>query len=379
MAAKSSTGLNTKTHKRLTKEFQRHQKEFNPDNTLFFIPNLSEDGKPTGTGIGLIEGAEDTPYEMGFYLISFDFTKTGDHDYEESTHTYPDEPPRCKYITLSPVRQSPNLYEGGKVCLSILGTWGEKNWKPNKNIEKILVAIQSMVLIEQPIDCEPPYDRSKTQPKNSNAYNEIVRFVNFESNLHSMYELSSDLREQYHITDSMFLKIREIIRHKILSREDTYNKMWLEFIEKHEGSTHTCSVWPTTNKIQCNYRAAYTEFLECVDRMKDSSTHNDFSKAITQSKKPKKFPNPPISKTYASIASNTSSIVLGTETLNEPFVHVLPALAYNNSHASPPPPPSKPKPKPVVKKTIIKPSSALKTEPKPKQLLKLTIKPKPKS
>ena len=58
---------------------------------------------------------------------------------------------------------NPNLYEEGKVCLSILGTWaGDKSesWSPARSsILQALVSIQGLVLVKEPWFCEPAYDK----------------------------------------------------------------------------------------------------------------------------------------------------------------------------------------------------------------------------
>lgn len=60
----------------------------------------------------LIVGPADTPYEGGlFYFIM------------KCPTDYPIHPPKVKLLTTNggKVRFNPNLYENGKVCLSILG------------------------------------------------------------------------------------------------------------------------------------------------------------------------------------------------------------------------------------------------------------------
>lgn len=56
-----------------------------------------------------------------------------------------------------------NLYEEGKVCLSILGTWaGDKNetWNPSRSsLLQAFVSIQGLVLVKEPyvISLQYPY------------------------------------------------------------------------------------------------------------------------------------------------------------------------------------------------------------------------------
>lgn len=66
----------------------------------------------------LMTGPEDTPYANGCFL--FDFCMAD----------YPVKPPSAKFLTTGSgsVRFNPNLYNCGKVCLSLLGTWSGPGW-----------------------------------------------------------------------------------------------------------------------------------------------------------------------------------------------------------------------------------------------------------
>ena len=63
----------------------------------------------------MIKGPKRTPYEDGLFFFDFQFPAD-----------YPKVPPLCHYISYCSDRLNPNLYEGGKVCVSLLGTWGGK-------------------------------------------------------------------------------------------------------------------------------------------------------------------------------------------------------------------------------------------------------------
>lgn len=62
------------------------------------------------------------------------------------------------------MRFNPNLYNCGKVCLSLLGTWsGAQNEQWNEKtstILQVLVSIQSLILVERPYFNEPGYESS---------------------------------------------------------------------------------------------------------------------------------------------------------------------------------------------------------------------------
>jgi ubiquitin-conjugating enzyme E2 O len=117
----------------------------------------------------MIMGPERTPYENGVFF--FDFQLSAD---------YPKAPPVCHYVSYVSDRLNPNLYEDGKVCVSLLGTWsgkGTETWTPNSNLLQLLVSIQGLILVAEPYFNEAGYERQKgTQQgvENSRMYNEMV-------------------------------------------------------------------------------------------------------------------------------------------------------------------------------------------------------------
>lgn len=62
------------------------------------------------------------------------------------------------------LRINPNLYDCGKVCLSLLGTWsghGCEKWNPAQStMLQVLVSIQALILNDKPYFNEPGYEAS---------------------------------------------------------------------------------------------------------------------------------------------------------------------------------------------------------------------------
>lgn len=63
-------------------------------------------------------------------------------------------------------RFNPNLYADGKVCLSLLGTWhggdATEKWDPtHSNLQQVLLSIQGMIFIPDPMFNEPGYEAIK--------------------------------------------------------------------------------------------------------------------------------------------------------------------------------------------------------------------------
>jgi len=121
----------------------------------------------------IITGPKDTPYESGCFEFDAIFTSG-----------YPNSPPLVKLITTGngTVRFNPNLYNCGKVCLSLLGTWsGQKGESWNKDTStflQVLVSIQSLILVDQPYFNEPGWERQMNTPegdKRSFSYNDNLR------------------------------------------------------------------------------------------------------------------------------------------------------------------------------------------------------------
>lgn len=101
----------------------------------------------------LIRGPNNTPYEDGLFL--FDFQLPAE---------YPRTPPLCHYISYCSDRLNPNLYEDGKVCVSLLGTWtgkGTEVWGPSSTLLQVFVSIQGLILVPEPYFNEAGYDRQK--------------------------------------------------------------------------------------------------------------------------------------------------------------------------------------------------------------------------
>jgi len=67
----------------------------------------------------LIFGPENTPYANGAFF--FDFLLPPE---------YPEKPPKGCFLNtrLGEIRCNPNLYNDGKICLSLLGTWAGPSW-----------------------------------------------------------------------------------------------------------------------------------------------------------------------------------------------------------------------------------------------------------
>ncbi|KAI9772193.1 MAG: hypothetical protein M1839_002511 [Geoglossum umbratile] len=102
----------------------------------------------------LIIGPRNTPYELAPFVLDFQFGST-----------FPATPPLAYFHswTSGVGRVNPNLYEDGKVCLSLLGTWPgqSKNeaWSSGRSsMLQILVSLMGLVLVKEPFYNEAGFD-----------------------------------------------------------------------------------------------------------------------------------------------------------------------------------------------------------------------------
>ncbi|KAG1715995.1 hypothetical protein ID866_1160 [Astraeus odoratus] len=118
----------------------------------------------------LIIGPENTPYEDAPFVIDWMLDSN-----------FPQSPPIAHFLswTNGNGRVNPNLYEEGKVCLSILGTWSgdrTETWSAARSsLLQAFVSIQGLVLVKEPWFCEPAYEKLRGTEEgmvNSRLYNE---------------------------------------------------------------------------------------------------------------------------------------------------------------------------------------------------------------
>lgn len=125
-----------------------------------------------------IVGASGTPYHDGLFFFDICFPPE-----------YPNEPPMVHYIS-GGLRINPNLYESGKVCLSLLNTWSgtaTEVWNPGAStVLQVLLSLQALVLNEKPYFNEAGYDQQIGRAegeKNSVSYNENAFLLTCKSML----------------------------------------------------------------------------------------------------------------------------------------------------------------------------------------------------
>lgn len=119
----------------------------------------------------MITGPNNTPYDSGVFIFD-----------AYMPDKWPNVNPQMHFENHGGVRFNPNLYNCGKVCLSLLGTWrGEasENWNPTTStLSQLFISTQSQILIDDPYYNEPGHEKSygtESGIKQSKLYNNYIR------------------------------------------------------------------------------------------------------------------------------------------------------------------------------------------------------------
>ena len=181
----------------------------------------------------LMTGPVNTPYEAGCFLFD--------------TYLHPQFPasaPHVWFLNTGAKRMNPNLYDSGKVCLSILGTWdgdASESWNPAlSTLITIYKSIQSLILIEQPFFNEPGYEsrfRGASGIQQSKKYNDNIRLFTMQ---HAMLDLIT--------APSMYPQFEDVIR--------THFKL------KKNRVIAVCDKW--VSEAPATLRATYTSVYERI-------------------------------------------------------------------------------------------------------------------
>lgn len=149
-------------------------------------------------------GPPDSVFHTGIFVFEFTIPDN-----------YPFDVPKVLFITggIINARIHPNLYKEGKVCLSILNTWGSKEWSPLLTIEKIILTIKG-ILDNNPISHEPGFDNKKNL-----AYNTYSTYYSLKSipTVHNFYKdhMFGDIIKKYaseHYSE-ILLKLESLQEH----------------------------------------------------------------------------------------------------------------------------------------------------------------------
>jgi baculoviral IAP repeat-containing protein 6 len=203
----------------------------------------------------MITGPVDTPYEHGCFIFD-----------AHMSSTYPCAAPSFKFLNTGDKRFNPNLYNCGKVCLSILGTYvGPRHdpselWLPKEStLYQVVMSILGQILIEEPYFNEPGYEinRGTEQGNTQNkAYNNNIR----------LYTMTSTIRDLLQDPESYPEFQDAIITHFKHKKDDVIKtcQKWVNDAEKY-SAVNTNPVYKKTTRA--NYVSTFEEIKTLINKL----------------------------------------------------------------------------------------------------------------
>lgn len=229
----------------------------------------------------LITGPKDTPYEGGFFLFSLKFPED-----------YPLKPPSAQLKTLSPgVRFNPNLYEEGKVCLSIIGTWSGPKWTVCMTMKTVLISIQSL-MSEMPYRNEPGHDSDSDTL--CHQYNDCINFHTFRVAVIGVLKNPPPA----------FKEFLPVMEEQFVKDFDSYSKRLKKLKDTKQGIKVTAPSPFTNMSTNGDYASLEVEMNELYEKLSPKYAEIIAEKA---SKKPK-LEREPKSSLAKKIAAQKSSL-----------------------------------------------------------------------
>jgi ubiquitin-protein ligase len=184
--------------------------------SIFYNSNETNINK----GHFLILGVENSPYFGGFYFF--------DHTFPDN---YPFSPPQWKFLSNDgKTRFNPNLYQpnsnpsyDGKVCLSILNTWGESTWSQVQRLSSVVETIRAHLFHDKPLINEPGY--SDKDPMNE-IYSRMLYYQNLNFNVYSNIVQTPKYAEPFkQLMKENFLKNKDYFQKYIDDNKYLHNKL----------------------------------------------------------------------------------------------------------------------------------------------------------
>jgi ubiquitin-protein ligase len=235
-------------NKRLLADIQQlsYSKDHYDKNHQFYYEYNEVDIKK---GHLLILGVENSPYFGGFYFFQTTFPDN-----------YPFSPPQMKFLSNDgKTRFNPNLYQpnsspmyDGKVCLSILNTWGESTWSQVQRFTSVVETMRAHLFHDKPLINEPGY--KETDPMNE-IYSRILTYENLNFNVYFNIVNTPDYAVPF----------KEIMIENFKINQD-YFKRYIDDNKHLHGKTEHISY--DSQKVTYNFELLEKKFNEIVEKCK---------------------------------------------------------------------------------------------------------------
>jgi ubiquitin-protein ligase len=182
----------------------------------------------------LVTGPSNTPYENGCFIFDVYFPPE-----------YPNEPPLVHLETTGrgTVRFNPNLYNCGKVCLSLLNTWNgkpEEKWNAKTStFLQVLVSIQSLIFVDDPYFNEPghlsfrgtPTGTTRSKSYNKNLYESTIQWAMIDQMQNPSPCFKDIIQRHFYLKRNEIMATVERWCKDVCSLKNVHRRLALQFLK----------------------------------------------------------------------------------------------------------------------------------------------------
>lgn len=242
------------SHKRLSSEIPALAEDLpiNYDASIFLRVNESNPSMMRA----LLTGPPDTPYENGCFIFDINIPDS-----------YPKTCPEVHFMNTGGVRFNPNLYQCGKVCLSILGTYigpsthASERWDPaTSTLFQVLISIQGQILVENPYFNEPGWQSSYGTKHGMDASESYDFNIKLYTMKHTILGLLRN-PDSYAEFKDVFIKHFSHKKDHIIKT----CKKWVDDAEKYYNKMSTALANTNYAKTESTYKPIYDDYQKTMD------------------------------------------------------------------------------------------------------------------
>lgn len=220
-----------KNIKRVLRDYAQIVKE-GPENGIF-VKTLGDD---VSLIYMMIMGPVDSPYEGCPMFFTIEPGTQYNHSSEGvgADRQYPLEPPRVLFHSPYSIRCHPNLYQpsgGGKVCLSILGTWPGDSWVALMTFMTIAQTILG-ILDNHPLCNEPAFYNQPKAP-GVQQYTNLVQYVCIKESANTL--LVPAVVNGTSIAHHVAMHFQDEMRNWVLQYRERYIKRLRDLSDRYDG------------------------------------------------------------------------------------------------------------------------------------------------
>jgi ubiquitin-conjugating enzyme E2 Z len=244
-----NTIISKETIQRLLRDVRDIMKNPLTENGIYYV----HDDEDMLKGYALIIGPGETPYFAGNYFFELKYPTD-----------YPHSPPMVTYCTNGEnIRFNPNLYTGGKVCISLLNTWRGEQWTSCQTISTVLLNLCTL-LNNDPILNEPGVTNTH---QDYSKYNKIIQYKNIDIAILKILNKNPGVYMDkfgcfYPNVRENFLKNRDEIQSFLEEKQKEYPQ-----IEKITTSLYGMSVVIDYEKLYKEFRATVEKCLGLEEKL----------------------------------------------------------------------------------------------------------------